>query len=313
MTCSIRPYTPADQQMWDDFVKKSKNGTFILERPYMDYHADRFEDASLIFTRDGKPYALLPANRRGDILQSHSGLTYGGLITGDGASVSGVLECFELLVKYCREMGLKQLLYKPVPRVFHRQPADEDLYALFRHDAALTARMVSTAVNLKDPLRWKTDRRAGVKKAIKNGLYCSPGGDLAAFWDILDSNLGNKYGAAPVHSLAEMQLLSSRFPDNIKLHTVHAPGGEMLAGTVLYLAGDVAHTQYISASPDGKHLGAVDLLFRNIIDTLPPNFKYLDFGTSNLEGGRILNESLIYQKEGFGARAQCYDTYTISI
>jgi hypothetical protein len=36
---------------------------------------------------------------------------------------------------------------------------------------------------------------------------------------------------------------------------------------------------------------------------------YLDFGKSTETHSDILNENLIYQKEGFGARAVCYDTY----
>ena len=40
-----------------------------------------FQDASLMIYRKGQLYALLPANRLGDTLYSHQGLTYGGLIT----------------------------------------------------------------------------------------------------------------------------------------------------------------------------------------------------------------------------------------
>jgi hypothetical protein len=32
-------------------------------------------------------------------------------------------------------------------------------------------------------------------------------------------------------------------------------------------------------------------------------------GASNEEGGKVLNASLIYQKEGFGGRGVVYDTY----
>ena len=42
-------------------------------------------------------------------------------------------------------------------------------------------------------------------------------------------------------------------------------------------------------------------------------YKYFDFGTSNEDMGRYLNEGLIYQKEGFGGRAVCYDWYEVMI
>ena len=41
-------YTPGKASEWDAFVRKSKNATFLFYRGYMDYHADRFEDFSLM-------------------------------------------------------------------------------------------------------------------------------------------------------------------------------------------------------------------------------------------------------------------------
>ena len=57
-------YTPERKEEWDAFVRTSRNGTFLLLRDYMDYHADRFTDCSLMFYREGKLMALLPANLR---------------------------------------------------------------------------------------------------------------------------------------------------------------------------------------------------------------------------------------------------------
>ena len=35
----IRRYTPADKRIWDLYVAKSKNATFLFRRDYMDYHS----------------------------------------------------------------------------------------------------------------------------------------------------------------------------------------------------------------------------------------------------------------------------------
>ncbi len=84
----IRQYTDndSDSTAWNDFVMRSKQGTFLFDRRYMDYHRDRFSDYSLLFYKKGKLYALLPANIDGDTLWSHQGLTYGGLITNTHAT-----------------------------------------------------------------------------------------------------------------------------------------------------------------------------------------------------------------------------------
>ncbi|MBQ6659691.1 MAG: GNAT family N-acetyltransferase, partial [Prevotella sp.] len=60
----IKRYNQEYADEWNQFVAQSKNGTFLFDRCYMDYHQDRFEDYSLMFYLDNKLYALLPANRK---------------------------------------------------------------------------------------------------------------------------------------------------------------------------------------------------------------------------------------------------------
>ena len=92
-------YSPEMKGVWDDFVEMSKNGTFLLKRDYMEYHADRFPDHSYLFLDDnGSVAALLPATlREGNVLSSHAGLTYGGLVMSVRTSAVDPLEMFGLL------------------------------------------------------------------------------------------------------------------------------------------------------------------------------------------------------------------------
>src|SRR6202035_623782 len=77
----VAHYSAADGEAWNDFVRASRNGTFLLERAYMDYHSNRFHDASLIVRgHEEEIVAVLPANRTDNVVTSHGGLTYGGLI-----------------------------------------------------------------------------------------------------------------------------------------------------------------------------------------------------------------------------------------
>ena len=45
---TIIPYSINRKEVWDQFVAQSKNGTFLFQRNFMDYHADRFFDCSLM-------------------------------------------------------------------------------------------------------------------------------------------------------------------------------------------------------------------------------------------------------------------------
>lgn len=117
-----------------------------------------------------------------------------------------------------------------------------------------------------------------------------------------------RYGAHPVHSVEEIKLLSGRFPENIVL--CHATlNGTTIAGVVLFICGKTVHVQYISASPEGKRIGAVDAIFSFLISYYSDKKSFFDFGKSTEDMGRYLNEGLIFQKEGFGGRGVCYDTY----
>ena len=303
----VRRYNPDDADRWNSFVAESKNGTFLLDRRYMDYHADRFTDYSLLFYLDDKLVALLPANVQGDILFSHGGLTYGGLVTTDKLKTVDALDVFTYLRKHLLLEGFERVIYKPCPWIYHSLPSEEDLYALFRFGARLAGRDVATVVDLHNMLPMSTLRRRQAKKALDNGVTISRENGFGKFWKVLDDNLMQRYGVHPVHTLDEISLLASRFPD-IELYEAHL-GGETIGGVVLYVCGKVAHVQYISANELGKEIGAIDLIFSRIIDVVKPRCRYLDFGKSTEQFGYFLNKGLIFQKEGFGGRAVCYDTY----
>ena len=162
---------------------------------------------------------------------------------------------------------------------------------------------------MKHPPKWYNIRKSGARKALEKGILIEESEDYATFWAILTENLKNTYHARPVHTLQEMNRLKASFPDNIKLYVARAETGKMLGGTVLYISRKVVHTQYISASEEGKQSHALDALFQDLIKIRYKDCKYFDFGTSNEEGGKVLNASLIYQKEGFGGRGVVYDTY----
>ena len=310
----IIPYTPERSKDWNQFVAQSKNGTFLFDRNYMDYHSDRFADCSLMCYLEGTLFALLPANRVEEKLYSHQGLSYGGLVMNSATTTAKVCRLFNEINDYLRSKGIRKVVYKPVPHVYHCLPAEEDLYAIYIScGAALVGRDVSSALLPSKPVKWRRDRHYAANKARTNGIVVKCSDDFESFWCILSDNLWQKFQARPVHTLKEMRLLQSRFPENIKLWAAYSLEGEMLAGTVLYLCGDVVHTQYISASPEGKRLHAVDRLFYQIINQDFAHVQCLDLGTSNMPHSSDLHDSLIYQKEGFGARAVCCDTYEWSL
>ena len=305
----IERYTIAKMAEWNQFVAASKNGTFLFDRRYMDYHSDRFEDFSLMFYRDGRLYALLPANRKGDTLQSHAGLTYGGLVMDEHTTAAATVDLFCELNDYLRKEGFCHVLYKCIPWIYHQLPAEEDLYAIALNcDARLQSRDLGTAIIQRNTLRWERVRRRALKRAQQAGITVSRSYDWSGFWHVLCDNLAAKYDSKPVHTQQEIELLASRFPDNIVLY-VATRDNTILAGMVLYISSQVARAQYSSATPEGKQLGAIDIIYDRVINHDYSHLPYFEFGTSALGKTNVINESLVFQKEGFGGRGICFDRY----
>lgn len=305
----IRRYRREDKELWNSFVSKARNATFLFDRNYMDYHADRFDDNSFMFYHKGKLKAVLPANVAGDTLYSHQGLTYGGLLLDKKATVEDVLECFDSLNSWLRENGISKVVYKALPWIYQQYPSQEDLYALtWKCKAQLISRDIASTIVVDNKLKFAESRKSGIRKALSLNIEVGESNDVDGFWHVLEDNLGNRYNAKPVHTASEMKLLMLRFPNNIKLY-VAKMNGEIVGGTLIYVTPQVVHTQYISASVEGKKHGALDLLFDYIINKVYANCRYFDFGKSTEQGGAYLNEPLIFQKEGFGGRGVCYDWY----
>ena len=304
----VRRYTEGDAQAWNTFVERARNATFLFDRRYMDYHSDRFADHSLLVYRRGRLLALFPANSSGRVVYSHQGLTYGGLVTDQQATTALVQDIFRAINDYYRKERFERVVYKALPWIYHDYPSEEALYALTSVcQAHLKSRAVGTAMPLHGHLPFTEARKSGLRKARRAGLQVAQCNDIETFWHILDDNLWRSHGAHPVHTLEELCLLAQRFPQNIALYMAtldNVPVG----GVLLYLSRQVVHTQYISATEQGKRVGAIDAIFEHLLSEDYAQ-RFFDFGTSVIGSTCELNEPLIFQKEGFGGRAVCYDVY----
>jgi hypothetical protein len=302
-------YAAEHKTAWDDFVARSKNGVFLFRRDYMEYHADRFPDASLLFyDGDDRLVGLLPATARGGVAASHAGLTFGGVVSDETMKAALMLELFGALADHLRRGGVAKLVYKVVPHIYHRLPAEEDLYALFRMGARLSRRDISTTIDARERLTFSKGRRWSIKQAQKAKLLVERSHDFRAFMAMEEALLAAKYDVRPTHTGAELEMLAARFPEEIKLF-VSRRAGELLAGVVVYEYGRVAHAQYISATDEGKKTGALDLILDFLINDYYAGARYFDFGISTERGGRHLNAGLIENKQSFGGRAVVHDFY----
>jgi len=303
----VRPYQPSDADAWDVAVDRSRNGNFLHRRAYMDYHAHRFVDCSLVVERGQEIVAVLPASLRDNTVTSHGGLTYAGLIATHELRADSTLAVFDLIGEHYRRTGVDRMTYKPVPHVFHAYPAEEDLYALQRVGAQLKRRDISSVVPLRHGAGFSDARRRAIRRAGREGVALCTGNDLDAYHALLCDVL-RRHDAAPTHSAAELKLLATRFPSQIVLHEARREGA-LLAGVLIYDFGHAVHAQYIAASEEGRRTDALSLLLGELVGGIYADRTYFSFGISTEHGGTVLNSGLIAQKESFGARGVVHDFY----
>lgn len=309
----IIKYSNLYKDSWNAFIKNAKNTHFFFYRDYMEYHADRFEDHSLlIFDKNDKLIALLPANIKSNILYSHQGLTFGGFLVDDQMKTETMLDIFEVLKVFLKKENINKLVYKCIPHLYHIKPSEEDRYALFRNGAKLIRRDVSATIDLEYKIQYQEQRKRAIKKAVQNQLIIEHSNDFEGYWNILEHTLENQHNTKPVHTLNEIQQLATSYPENIKLF-IAKKDSEILGGTLIFENTRIVHTQYLANSLTGRNMGALDLVIDTLINEIYKDKKYFDFGISNEDAGRYLNSGLIAQKEGFGARAVAHDFYELEI
>jgi len=306
---TIIPYSNLYANVWDNVVSRARSGNFLHFRPYMEYHAARYIDASVLVERNGKVVAVFPANLEGDSVISHGGLTYAGLISTEDLRAEDTLLVFAQLRDYYHSIGVIHLLYKAVPLVFQSYPAQEDLYALYRLGGQLCRRDVSSVIQLNNRVGYFKGKKWSINRAQKRGVEVCEQADLKQFYELLCLVL-SKFLTKPIHSFDEIQLLKSRFPAQIILYQA-VLGEDLLAGALVYDFGHVVHAQYLAASEAGKELGALDYLISHLIENVFHEKRFFSFGISTENSGKFLNSGLIAQKEGFGARAVVHDFYDL--
>lgn len=312
----IRLFDPSQELVWDDWCAGAVNATLLHTRRFLSYHGDRFRDVSVLIHDDAKLVGILPAAvspADATLVVSHPGATYGGLVHDGRLTGERMLAAFEAISSFYRSQGFVRLLYKVLPHGYHTVPAQDDLYALFRLDARRIRCDLSSTIDLKKRRSLSDRRRRSLKKALKTVVVSSEMALLPQLWSVLQGNLERKHGARPVHSLEEIMLLAERFPQEIQIRCAVA-GGVVVAGVLLFLSANVWHAQYIASSEAGYAVSALDAVFDAIIvEASAQGARYFDFGISNEDGGRVLNEGLYGFKTEFGGGGMVHEFYELTL
>lgn len=308
---SVKLYSKNDFNVWNAFIEKAKNATFLFHRDFMEYHKDRFEDYSLlIFDKKENLVSVLPANRVENAVFSHQGLTYGGFIFTQKTKLIDAVAIVKTVLEFLKNNQISKIQLKIIPTFYNDFPSDELEYCCFLLNAKLIKRDSVSVIDLKNKIKTTQTRKESINRGNKNQLVIKEETSFDSFWnEILIPNLENKHQVKPVHSLEEITLLKTNFSQNIKQFNVYY-NDKIVAGTTMFITKNVAKPQYISGNEDKNQLGSLDFLYDFLIDKYKDKI-YFDFGPSNEQNGKKVNEGIQFWKESFGARTMIQNFYEI--
>lgn len=315
---SIYKKSNLSEEEWDSFVDGSDNGTIFHKRAFLNYHAkDKFNDASIVVTKDKKILSLLTAavvEREGKkILNSHPGASYGSFVYKPDLNFKEAHELVGILIEHAKNLKVERIQLTLPPIIYQTKYSNYIDFALYRNGFSYLKREVSSIVQLdfeKANLinTYRAEARTATKKALKSGVEIVECERFDEYYEILKKNLKLRHGVNPAHTIDELKLLKKIFPTKVRLWGAFLKD-KLIAGVCNFSANsNVVLAFYISHDEAYQEYRPVNLLFYEIMNRYrEEGFKFLDFGifTVIMEP----NWGLARFKENFGARGIFRDTF----
>lgn len=326
----IVAYSDDKKNDWDELVlERSINGSFLQTRRFLEYHGNRFDDASLMFYRNGNLIAVIPFSfhegeeNKGEF-RSHNGATFGGIIVHERY---GTIEIYKQILselfEYCNNEGTHILLKMP-SKIYTRLDKNTDMLEyLLRNCGYSVSEDVGFYIKLGEleddfVKNYSTLRRRKLKKSMKYDLAfkeINSDSEVGEFYQVLQKNY-LKFGCDPVHTLNELLVLkNNKLKNETRFFGVYLEN-RLIAGSMVFDFNNrtTFHTQYLASDNDYYAVCPNEYMYTELIrQAKKDEYRYLSFGTSTYEHGKVLNENLAIFKEGFNTEAYLNRTYKLKI
>ncbi|AUC79332.1 hypothetical protein CW736_08025 [Nonlabens sp. MB-3u-79] len=302
MSIQVQKYLLENAAEWNAFVKQSVNGTFLLDRNFMDYHQERFEDHSLMMHLDGQLMCCIPAHVKDGIFYSHRGLSYAGLIISANAATN-IDRIVDALLEYLKGLAFAKAELQ-LPPVSYQSINKEIADVLEQKGFTPNRKLHNQSVALDQEIQVSPKKSIGYRNGKFEGLRMETTNDFRSFWEeVLTPQLAERYHSKPVHSLIEIELLASRFPENIIQYNVYREGA-LLAGITFFIKGNIVKSQYTASSPDGLKTDAVAYVYMEAMKEFKEKgCSLMDYGPVNEKDGSV-NKGLQRFKKQLGCQEE---------
>jgi len=238
---SVKKYTEKLNNIWDDFILKSNNGTIFHTQRFLNYHQNKqFTNHSLLFFDKTTLIAVLPAvvikyNNK-NILFSHPGASFGGVVYSQNLNFITFNDIISYLEKYCIKNKLDMVRLINTPDIYSKTNDDSFNYLLQWNGFVQKELYISHYLknNYKnETLSLLNKRKQRYIKNIeqKNKFSYQLNQRFDLFYPILLESK-KSFQTTPTHSLEELFLLKKNFPEEIHLllfyHNKFVVGGSVI-------------------------------------------------------------------------------------
>ncbi|MCK4505070.1 MAG: GNAT family N-acetyltransferase [Candidatus Aegiribacteria sp.] len=309
---TIRPAEKCDREKWTDFVLRSNNGTVFHLPDFLDYHPEgRFQNHHLIAESGSEIVSIIPGalseREDGVWFRSYPGSSYGGPVTNDSLGLRKLEELIDALESYCGSHGWTGIEMTPPPIIYYRRPHNYLEFVLVKRGFKYRRRELTAVIDLTRlgeelNLGFRSSALRGVRKALKSGVTVEENFDFSLFYPVLESNLQQRHGVKPTHTLPELELLGSLLGSDRIKQFIALKEGKILGGMVMFHCNPrVTLAFYISHDQEYQAFRPVNLVYMDVIRWAKQRgYHYMDLGTFTLD--MDVNYGLCRFKESFSAR-----------
>ena len=296
---------------WEKFISDSNNGTIFQKQAFLKYHINRkFVDGSLVIKNKSTIVAVVPAAIKKNILYSHPGSSYGGIVLSHSLDFKMIHDILKVIDEYCIAQKYKALFLINSPSIYQKK-SDQSLdYLLQWNGFKQTELYISHAVDMSKTsdilsLLTKRKRRYINNNQELNSLTFEEEAYLDEFYDILIASK-KKYNTTPTHSLDELIKLKDMFPQQIKL-LVTRNENKIIGGSLIFFTNDNVALVFYNTILEQYRESQIAMLqlYKCMEIAKKYNLHWIDFGVSHTpeeENPLAPKFSLIHFKEQFNAK-----------
>lgn len=302
MILNIIKYNEDHINIWDKFVEEELFGTIYHTRKFINYHPiDRFQDESILIYNDEEIVCILPCCKKGDNYFSYTGSTYGGPVISNKYSK---IKYMKIIIDKIFEYYDNKIEFRLANDIYFKESC-YSLYFLLSQKTKIYPELswyINTENDFINNILHKRNRNNFKKSLLDENISCNYSDDLEdynKFYNILKKNLNTNHNSEPTHSLEEFLKIKELLQDKQQLYLVKNKK-DILGGVyVIKVTEQCWYTFYISRNIDldKTNMSVMYLMYTISENAKKNNVKYVDFGISTEDRGKLINEGLSDYKE----------------